>query len=191
MLRGMRASRAWLACLLLLLTLGCQADGNDDLPAVTPSRSGPAGTDTSLREAALALVDQREEALRSGDRDAFLATVDPDELAFSSTQARWFDNLGQLPVTDVSYELGDESVMTQVAGAGDLQLPVDFTMRMRGFDRHPVTQRMVWTFVRDGNNRPEGYSTGSRKEHRMSLLWIILIVVLVLALLGFFGRGRF
>ena len=30
-----------------------------------------------------------------------------------------------------------------------------------------------------------------RKEHRMSLLWIILIVVLVLALLGFFGRGRF
>ena len=34
-------------------------------------------------------------------------------------------------------------------------------------------------------------SDGSRKEHRMSLLWIILIVVLVLALLGFFGRGRF
>jgi len=25
----------------------------------------------------------------------------------------------------------------------------------------------------------------------MSLLWIILIVVLVLALLGFFGRGRY
>jgi len=25
----------------------------------------------------------------------------------------------------------------------------------------------------------------------MSLIWIILIVVLVLALLGFFGRGRF
>jgi flagellar basal body-associated protein FliL len=33
--------------------------------------------------------------------------------------------------------------------------------------------------------------TASRKEQRMSLLWIILIVVLVLALLGFFGRGRF
>jgi hypothetical protein len=25
---------------------------------------------------------------------------------------------------------------------------------------------------------------------RMSLLWIILIIILVLALLGFFGRGR-
>ena len=32
---------------------------------------------------------------------------------------------------------------------------------------------------------------GSSKGARMSLLWIILIVVLVLALLGFFGRGRF
>jgi hypothetical protein len=29
------------------------------------------------------------------------------------------------------------------------------------------------------------------KGSPMSLLWIILIVVLVLALLGFFGRGRF
>jgi flagellar basal body-associated protein FliL len=30
-----------------------------------------------------------------------------------------------------------------------------------------------------------------RSERRtMSILWIILIVVLVLALLGFFGRGR-
>ena len=44
--------------------------------------------------------------------------------------------------------------MTRVAGDGDLQLPVDFTMRLRGFDRRPVTRRMVWTFVRvDGEVR--------------------------------------
>jgi flagellar basal body-associated protein FliL len=36
-----------------------------------------------------------------------------------------------------------------------------------------------------------GSASRRRKEHRMSLLWIILIVVLVLALLGFVGRGRF
>jgi flagellar basal body-associated protein FliL len=29
------------------------------------------------------------------------------------------------------------------------------------------------------------------KGEHVSLLWIILIIVLVLALLGFFGRGRF
>jgi hypothetical protein len=32
--------------------------------------------------------------------------------------------------------------------------------------------------------------TNDRKGVHMSILWIILIVVLVLALLGFFGRGR-
>jgi flagellar basal body-associated protein FliL len=49
-------------------------------------------------------------------------------------------------------------------------------------------------FPRAGITRSLGRinrTTGSRKEHRMSLLWIILIVVLVLALLGFFGRGRY
>ena len=150
----MRSPRAWLAGLLLLPTLGCHAGaGSDDgpLPAALPERSAPAGMDESLRDAALEVVEAREVALRAGDREAFLATVDPDELAFSSTQARWFDNLAKLPLGDVSFELGDEGVMTRVAGDGDLQLPVDFTMRLRGFDRHPVTQSMVWTFVRDAD----------------------------------------
>ncbi len=147
----MRAPRAWLACLLLVPTLGCQADAGstDGSPAQLPARSAPAGMDESLREAALDLVEAREQALVSGDREAFLATIDPDELAFASTQARWFDNLALLPVGDISFDLGDEAVMTQVAGDGDLQLPVDFTMRLLGFDKRPVTQSMVWTFVRD------------------------------------------
>lgn len=148
----MRASRAWLACLLLLPVAACSDGGTppgaDPTHPGLPQRSGPpAGMDESLRDAALALVEEREQALVDGDRDAFLATIDPGELGFSATQARWFDNLARLPVGDVSFALGDESVMTQVAGEGDLQLPVDFTMRLRGFDQHPVTQRMIWTFV--------------------------------------------
>jgi hypothetical protein len=148
----MRSSRAWLAALLLLPLAGCTggAESSEDAAPVTLSRRAapPAGTDESLRGAALELVDEREQALREGDRASFLSTVDPDELGFSATQARWFDNLALLPVTDGSFALGDESVMEDVLGAGDLQLPVDFTMRLRGFDRRPVTQRMVWTFVR-------------------------------------------
>ena len=148
-------SRAWLSSLLLVPLLACQAQQPADdgpSPRDLPDSSGaPAGMDQSLRDAALDVVEARERALVDGDREAFLATVDPDELGFSATQARWFDNLAQLPVTDVSYELGDEDVMTRVAGEGDLQIPVDFTMRLRGFDRRPVTQRMVWTFVRSGD----------------------------------------
>ena len=147
----MRASRAWLACLLLLPTLACQAGGTppDDSPA--PDRqersAAPAGKDESLREEALALLDERERALTDGDREAFLATVDPDELGFSATQARWFDNLARLPVGDVSFELGDEEALADDFDDGELRLPVDFTMRLRGFDDRPVTDKMVWTFV--------------------------------------------
>jgi flagellar basal body-associated protein FliL len=35
----------------------------------------------------------------------------------------------------------------------------------------------------------ERRSTNTRESDRMSILWIILIVVLVLVLLGFFARG--
>jgi flagellar basal body-associated protein FliL len=41
---------------------------------------------------------------------------------------------------------------------------------------------------RCGDGRPHPIEHGRRS---MSLLWIILIIVLVLVLLGFFGRGRF
>lgn len=42
---------------------------------------------------------------------------------------------------------------------------------------------------RRGNNLVRGLIEGHERSTEMSLLWIILIVVLVLALLGFFGRG--
>jgi flagellar basal body-associated protein FliL len=35
-----------------------------------------------------------------------------------------------------------------------------------------------------------GKQTNWEARNRMSILWIILIVILVLALLGFFSRGR-
>jgi hypothetical protein len=153
----MRASRAWsagLALLLLLLTplTGCQGDARtteESAPVTLRQRPAPAaGQDGSMREEALALVETREAALRGDDRGAFLATVDPDELGFSSRQARWFDNLALLPVEDVSFELGDEGLLDDLDGDGGLQLPVDFTMRLDGFDAKPVTQEMLWTFVR-------------------------------------------
>jgi hypothetical protein len=146
-----RASRAWLACLLMLPTLACRAGGQppEDSPRPDPQErsAATAGKDESLREEALALLDERERALADGDREAFLATVDPDELGFSATQARWFDNLARLPTTDVSFELGDEDALADDFDDGELRLPVEFSMRLRGFDSRPVTDMMVWTFV--------------------------------------------
>lgn len=145
----MRASRAWLASLVLLPLAGCRAGGDGDEPTPAPERTAPAGMDESLRDAALDLVERREQALVDGDRDAFLATVDPAAEDFARSQARWWDNVAQLPATDFALELGDEGVMTRISGAGDLQLPVDFTMRLDGYDEGAVTQPLVYTFVGD------------------------------------------
>ena len=153
MLPRMRASRAWLACLVLVPLAGCQGDADPDgesPPSSASSRSGsPAGMDESLRDAALELVDAREQALVDGDKEAFLATIDPDGKDFAETQARWWDNVAQLPATDFALELGDEGVMTRVSGAGGLQLPIDFTMRLEGYDEEAVTQPLIYTFVGD------------------------------------------
>ncbi|SEB44487.1 hypothetical protein SAMN04489844_0096 [Nocardioides exalbidus] len=145
----MRVSLGSIACLLLLPTLACQADAEVESGPALPERSAPAGMDESLRDAALALVEEREQALVDGDRDAFLATVDPGAEAFATSQARWWDNVARLPATDFSLELGDEGVMTRISGDGDLQLPIDFTMRLDGYDEHPVTQPLIYTFVGD------------------------------------------
>ena len=141
----------WLACLVLLPLVGCQSEADEgDHPSPSPSRTeAPAGMDESLRDAALELVDLREQALVDGDREAFLATIDPDATDFAETQARWWDNIARLPATDFALELGDEGVMTRVSGAGGLQLPIDFTMRLEGYDEKAVTQPLIYTFVGD------------------------------------------
>jgi hypothetical protein len=150
----MRTSRGLVASVLVLLLLlplaGCQGDADTDEESSSPSTSEPpAGMDESLRDAALELVAAREQALQDGDKEAFLATVDPDAKDFATTQERWWDNVARLPATDFALELGDEGVMTRVSGDGDLQLPIDFTMRLDGYDQHPVTQPLVYTFVGD------------------------------------------
>jgi hypothetical protein len=66
----------------------------------------------------------------------------------------------------------------------------DFLSHLGGSYAHLVTQMSGFSLFRwrqanepGRQKRPEG------SVNRMSILWIILIVVLVLALLGFFSRG--
>jgi flagellar basal body-associated protein FliL len=42
----------------------------------------------------------------------------------------------------------------------------------------------------DQTQQVDNRKTRREASNRMSILWIILIVILVLALLGFFSRGR-
>lgn len=136
--------------LLLVTAVACTSTDDDSSLAASSTTAAPDDGEV-LREQALAVVEVREKALRERDRDAFLATVDPRAEAFAETQARWFDNLGELPLDTVELRLGDEDDMTRVAAEGDYQLPVELTLQLEGYDEHPVTQPQVYTFAAEGD----------------------------------------
>ena len=73
-----------------------------------------------------------------------MATVDDDALQFLATQARWFDNLSAMPVDNLRLEPVDDPATPDEDG--ELQLPVDFTMKLDGFEASSVTQRLLYTF---------------------------------------------
>ncbi len=105
-------------------------------------------TEHEFRAAAESVIADREAALRTGDLDAFMTTIDDGELQFTATQQRWFNNLAKMPMSDLSLEVSDADLPK--AGKGQesrLRLPVDFTMRLDGYEDSSVTQRLVYTFT--------------------------------------------
>ncbi|KRF07637.1 hypothetical protein ASG88_02065 [Nocardioides sp. Soil777] len=133
-------SRVIIVCLLLLGTGACSAGARPSGPA--PAEPLSAG---ELRLAASALVERREDALREGDREAFMSTVDEDELQFTATQARLFDNLAAMPVDGLRLDLVQDGAAHDEADGGELHLPVDFTIRLDGFETRSVTRRLLYT----------------------------------------------
>ena len=108
-----------------------------------------------------------------------MATVDDDALQFVATQARWFDNLSAMPVSDLRLEPVDERVpRTPRPRTASSTLPVDFTMQLDGFEPRSVTQRLLYTFRQvDGEvvlvndrdaegDRRDGLATGSVGRRR-------------------------
>ena len=132
----------------LLAAVCCGAcTGTDDAQPASPAKTRPLSA-SQFRASAVELIERREAALKRGDRDGFLATVDDDELQFVATQNRWFDNLSAMPISDLRLEPVDKRAADAEVEdeAVELQLPVDFTMRLDGFEEHSVTQRLVYSF---------------------------------------------
>ncbi|MBA2699306.1 MAG: hypothetical protein H0U61_11140, partial [Nocardioidaceae bacterium] len=133
-----------IALILVLSATGCSLLGDDPAPA---ARAPEVMTESQLREATESVVAEREAALLSGDRDAFLSTIDEDALQFVATQERWFDNISSMPISHLSLTVVDEDHPDDKE-ASPLRVPVDFTMRLAGFEDTSVTQRLVYTFTR-------------------------------------------
>ncbi len=110
----------------------------------------------SRQEAAQAVLDERETAIRNGDRDAFLATVDSgaDE-EFKARQAALFDGLRSVPLA--SYELIVRTDEVPDLGMGlderyiadEVYLPaVESRYRIEGVDAVDALDGLFYTFLR-------------------------------------------
>ena len=123
------------------------------VPSVGRS-TGPA--DTEREQALVDLLARRAEALLVGDRQAWLAGVDPQAPAFRERQAAVFDAARQLPLEKWTYRLGaDRPRLSQsrrpALGADAWIAEVLLRYRVAGFDAVDVQRRLYLTVVlRDG-----------------------------------------
>ncbi len=115
---------------------------------------------TGVTAAIDGLLERRAEAVRTGDKDAFMATVDPASGRFVGRQSGLFDAMGS--VDFASYGLvakwerfGDlvrPSDRARYPGAQDVAIPVtEERYRIEGFDPQEAAEDLFYTFVkRDG-----------------------------------------
>lgn len=120
----------------------------------------PAGAEAPPVLAAVQQVlDTRGAAVRDGDRDAFLGTVDPAAPpAFKDAQGRLFDGLRSVPLADYRLEarvadFGDLSAVTRVRyGTAPVFLPeTRQRLRLRDYDATDAVDSLWLTFIQRGS----------------------------------------
>src|SRR5438105_796881 len=129
--------------------------------AVVPSGGAGAQTATMTREQAVRQVlDQRVDALKRGDRAAFLDTVDPSATdEFKARQGRLYDGLRSLPLafyelrlrTDEVPDLAGGGLAGRYPGADAVFLPpVEAHYRLTGIDTVDAVDGYYFTFLLRG-----------------------------------------
>jgi hypothetical protein len=104
-------------------------------------------------------LERRATAMLEGDREAFLATVDPADAAFVLRQERLFDGFQKLGLASYELRLTDalwpelttaREVATYGPNADPRILHVEERYRLEGYDRAPALEDLFLTFVRRG-----------------------------------------
>jgi hypothetical protein len=139
---GVRRYAALLAALPLLLALtltACTGDSQLDAP--------PAGADTAdVVPQMQQVLRERARALRRGDEQAFLATVDQAQQRFLDRERVYFDNVTQLPLGKLAYRV-EESSLVRTAGGYDAVVQVH--LQLDGYDAVPVVRPARFRFTHD------------------------------------------
>lgn len=141
-----RAFRPLVATLaLLLLPL---AACSDDLPPPTYSSSGYDDVVTLMQKT----LNRRAKGLREQDVARFRRSLDPQDPGLIDEQQTYFDNLAQLPVGDLSYEVAPDTI-TPVDGTSDYWVEVTLTLGLRGYDATPARTRDRFLFTPSADRR--------------------------------------
>lgn len=131
----------------LVLVLGLLAGCSDDDDA---SLLGD-GTAPSLADAQQVL-DGRAAAVRDGDLEAFLASVDASDRKLVSRQRRYFANLEQLPLEEFDYDVlkseWPDGLKSAAWGKQVLLPQVRLATQLAGFDSVPVQRVTGFAFAR-------------------------------------------
>jgi hypothetical protein len=106
--RGRKRQGGFAALVLAgLLLQACGLVHHDDPPRVVP-----VDVAAQLEQ----VLQARARTLKSGNEEAFLATVDPAEHGLVARERRWFDNLQALPVGSLGYVLDRSSLVVTPEG---------------------------------------------------------------------------
>jgi hypothetical protein len=153
--------RALLALSIAAATLAAQAGPRPDVtPSVVATRGpAPAPAPPAPLAEVQRVLDARVDAVARGDRDAFLATVDPAAPdAFRLAQASSFDGLRSLPLASFSLtaridDTGDFGAghSERYGGAPTFLPETRLRMRLADYDDRDDVQSLFLTFVRRGD----------------------------------------
>lgn len=132
------AGRRWTAALASVLLVPALAACSEDPP--TPS-SDP---DDAVVEAIQRTLRQRARAIVAADPVRFRRTVVQDDAETAAEQHRYFDNLVQLPLQRLRYDVDADSVRRDGDG---YWAEVVIRIRLAGYDAAPVLTRDRWRFT--------------------------------------------
>lgn len=123
--------------------VGCGVPGHDD------TLLGP--DPAAVRDGQQALLDARAHAVRTGNLQQFLATVDRSDKALVKRQRQLFANLRALPLAGYSYRVGSSVWPAELLAkkwGSEASVPhVQVRMRLQGYDASPTTAETGFVFA--------------------------------------------
>ena len=123
-------------------------------------------------EAVQSLLEDRAQAILSGDRDSFLDQIDPSQTDFATAQRLLIDRLGKVPLTQWQYEvvgagpaLGSDRTLALPDGSSVVHVRLSY--RVEGSDTQTDREQYLtvaprggrWLLAGDTDGESEGFAT--------------------------------